>query len=75
MKFNDQLLHTTNKKTFIHGFAIAVKSLFNIAKSIFTNDSLNFSYVLTYKFSQDHLELLFGQIRQRGGLNNNPNKP
>lgn len=73
LKFEDQPLHTSNKKTFILGFAIAVKSLFKIAKAIFVDSSLNFNYVLTYKFSQDHLELLFGQIRQRGGSNNNPN--
>lgn len=73
MKFNDQLLHTTNKKTFIYGFAIAVKSLLSIARLIFSNYSINFSYILTYKFSQDHLELLFAQIRKRGGSNNNPN--
>lgn len=30
-------------------------------------------YVLTYKFSQDHLELLFGVIRLRLGCNDNPN--
>lgn len=30
-------------------------------------------YVLTYRFSQDHLELLFNSIRASGGWNNNPN--
>ncbi|XP_051804684.1 uncharacterized protein LOC127534177 [Acanthochromis polyacanthus] len=30
-------------------------------------------YVLTYRFSQDHLELLFNAIRASGGWNNNPN--
>ena len=30
-------------------------------------------YLLTYKYSQDHLELLFSCIRSRGGRNNNPN--
>lgn len=29
-------------------------------------------YNCTYRFSQDHLELLFSCIRQRGGSNNNP---
>ena len=32
-----------------------------------------FKYLLTYKFSQDHIELLFSCIRSRGGWNNNPN--
>ena len=30
-------------------------------------------YLLTYKFSQDHLELFFGAVRAAGGCNNNPN--
>ncbi|CAB4002143.1 DNA transposase THAP9 [Paramuricea clavata] len=30
------------------------------------------NYILTYKFSQDHLELFFGAIRSSGGFNNNP---
>jgi len=29
--------------------------------------------VLTYKMSQDHLELFFGCVRGRDGSNNNPN--
>lgn len=29
--------------------------------------------MLTYKFSQDHLEMFFSKIRQRFGNNNNPN--
>ena len=27
---------------------------------------------MTYKFSQDHLELFFGEVRASGGSNNNP---
>lgn len=46
--------------------------MLNIAKELFVV-SPYFSYVLTYKFSQDHLESLFGRIRQRFGANNNPN--
>jgi len=30
-------------------------------------------YVLTYKTSQDHIEIFFWCIRARGGNNNNPN--
>jgi len=29
-------------------------------------------FLLTYKFNQDHIELLFGSIRAKGGFNNNP---
>lgn len=30
------------------------------------------SYIITYRLSQDHLELFFSCVRQRGGWNNNP---
>lgn len=30
-------------------------------------------YIATYRLSQDHLEIFFGCIRQKGGYNNNPN--
>lgn len=29
-------------------------------------------YFLTYKISQDHIEMIFSAIRSRGGYNNNP---
>jgi hypothetical protein len=29
-------------------------------------------FLLTYKFSQDHLELFFSSVRRKGGLNDNP---
>lgn len=32
-----------------------------------------FDFVLTYKFSQDHIELMFSTIRSCNGSNNNPN--
>jgi len=53
-------------------FAVAVKSLFSIAKLIF-NQNLPYKYILTYKFSQDHIEIVFVRFRQRFGANNNPN--
>lgn len=31
-----------------------------------------FRFLLTYKFSQDHLELFFGCVRSRCGFNDNP---
>lgn len=72
LKFKNKLLFTTNKKTFILGFAAAVKSIFEIANKLFT-ENLNFKYILTCYFSQDHIALFFGRIRQKYGTNNNPN--
>lgn len=31
------------------------------------------SYLLSYKLSQDHLEVFFSALRSLGGFNNNPN--
>jgi len=69
LKFKGSFLYTSAKKTFIIGIAIAVKSMFSITRELFVV-SPYFSYVLTYKFSQDHLEILFGRIRQKFGANN-----
>lgn len=63
-------LWMTRRKTFIIGFATAIKSIIWISRNLFVN---NFKYVLTYKFSQDSIELLFGHIRGTYGCNNNPN--
>ena len=38
-----------------------------------THTDCPLKYVLTYKFSQDHIELLFNKIRHKGGWNNNKN--
>jgi len=74
LKFDRKFLYKSDKKTFIKGFAVAIKSMFSIAQSIFSNyGEMKFSYILTYKFSQNHLEIFFGKIRQRFGCNNNPN--
>ena len=45
----------------------------SIAESLLFRDIDPFNFVLSYKFSQDHIELLFSCIRARGGYNNNPN--
>ena len=42
-----------------------------MANNMFTVEC-PFKYVLIYKYSQDHLELLFSWIRSRGRWNNNP---
>jgi hypothetical protein len=56
---------------FVIGFAVAVKSVFTISEQLI--DDIHYKYLLTYKLSQDHLEIFFSKIRQRFGHNNNPN--
>lgn len=51
---------------------VTAKSILDLAKNLFAENCM-YKYLLTYKFSQDHLELLFARIRSRHGWNNNPN--
>lgn len=66
-----QPLYCTARKTFIYGLSIAARSILDISQEILKNNKF-FKYILTYKFSQDHLEILFSKIRGRHGFNNNP---
>jgi Transposase protein len=69
-----QTLLDTTSKTGFFGFIICMKSLSSIYKSLIEPDQNNGSlkYLLPYKLSQDHLEMFFGAIRQKGGWNSNP---
>jgi hypothetical protein len=68
-----QPLSTSQRKTFIIGFVTCVKSTISMATQMLSLSTNPFKYLLTYKYSQDHIELLFSCIRSRGGWNNNPN--
>ena len=61
------------RKTFIIGFASLAKSILSIAEELLFRSDNPYKYVLTYKLSQDHLEMFFSCVRARGGFNNNPN--
>ena len=65
------LMFMTSKKTAFVGFLACIKSLKQIYKQHVGEDK-PLKYLLTYKLSQDHLELFFGAIRAAGGFNNNP---
>ena len=47
------------QKTFIIGFASLEKSILSIAKELLYRSENPYKYVLTYKLSQDHLEMFF----------------
>ncbi|KAL4089536.1 hypothetical protein QTP88_024556 [Uroleucon formosanum] len=66
-------LWKSKRKTFIIGLATAVKSksTLSIAKDLLANHI--FKFILTYKFSQDAIEIIFGFMRGKFGHNNNPN--
>ena len=70
---NNQILVENRRKSFILGFVSAAKAIIAIAEDLLVRVSNQLKYLLTYKFSQDHIELLFSCIRSCGGFNNNPN--
>ena len=66
------LMYTTRFKTGFIGFMVAIESMKGIFAELVERKEAPMKYILTYKFSQDHLELFFGAIRSSGGFNNNP---
>ena len=60
------------RKTFVLGFITALSSLKRQAMYLLSHPHYPFQYFLTYKLSQDHLELLFACIRGKNEFNNNP---
>ena len=64
-------LHSTQRKTPFIGFIIAIVSVEGIFEYLIVQKKW-LKYLLTYKLSQDHLELFFCAVRSCGGWNNNP---
>lgn len=60
------------RKCFIIGFTVSAISIMKICKVLLEREHSPFEYVLTYRFSQDVLEMYFSKIRSRFGWNNNP---
>ena len=70
---NGSFIRDKRRKTAIWGFVFSIKSLIAISHELLFRTYHHIKYILTYKFSQDHIELLFNKIRWRCGWNNNPN--
>lgn len=62
----------TNRKTAFLGLLIAMESVESLCECLLGGPTSLMRYLLTYKLSQEHLELLFCAIRSKGGWNNNP---
>ena len=65
-------MHKTRRKTGFIRFLAAIKSTKEIFHNLVETKEAPLKYLLTYKLSQDHLELFFGAVRSAGGFNNNP---
>ena len=67
-----QLMYTTRRKTGFVWFLVAIESTKGVFHDLVEKDHAPLKYLLTYKLSQDHLELFFGAVRSAGGFNNIP---
>ncbi|EZA62841.1 THAP domain-containing protein [Ooceraea biroi] len=61
---------STKKKTGFLGMLICLVCIRDISNELIATKKMNF--LLTYKMSQDHIEMFFSAIRSKGGHNNNP---
>lgn len=66
-----QLLRFSSRKTWAVGYMSNISALKSLTRQLFTDQSMKF--ILTYRLCQDPVEHFFGEIRQKGGFNNNPN--
>jgi len=64
------VVHSDSVKTGFVGFIICLKNVYNLAKYLIENNFIE--YMLSYKLSQDHVEMFFSSIRRMNGHNNNP---
>ena len=72
---NKTKLYCTRRHTFITGLCITINGIISLINQLILGPGLNdvkLKYLLTYKISQDNIEVMFGTIRRRGGWNNNP---
>uniref|UniRef100_A0A8C5BZB7 THAP-type domain-containing protein n=1 Tax=Gadus morhua TaxID=8049 RepID=A0A8C5BZB7_GADMO len=67
-----RLVHLGPRKTCVVGFIASCASAWNIFLEVVIQPNAPCSYLLTYRLSQDHLELFFSCLRACGGFNNNP---
>lgn len=69
-QFGNKIIFSKRKTGFL-GFLINMSSIEGIINE-HINIKPNLKYLLTYKLSQDHLEMFFSNIRSRGGFTDNP---
>ena len=62
----------SNKGTGFVGLSFCIKCVIDLSHDLLFEMPHPLRYVLTYRFSQDHIELLFNAIRGSLGWNNNP---
>lgn len=71
VKTTKQLCQGSRKRAAL-GLIVSSQSILTIAKDLLYRFEDPFLYVMTYRFSQDLLELFFNAVRGKLGRNNNP---
>lgn len=64
------VLKTESVRTGFIGFIICLKNFYSLCKKVFESNICK--YVLSYKLSQDHIEMFFSVIRRMNGNCHNP---
>ena len=67
-----KLVVNSNRKTGFQGFLVCIHSLITMYDTLIGCSERQLNFLMSYKMSQDHIELFFGKIRSMGGCNNNP---
>jgi hypothetical protein len=67
-----QLLSKSKRKTCVLGFTAAIHSNLQIASTVLKREENHMSYFCPYLTQQDFLEHFFSRIRQKCGINTNP---
>ena len=65
-------MYKTRRKTAFVGLLCTIDSVLGIYNEYVAVVNAPLKYLLTYKISQDHIELFFGAVRASCGCNNNP---
>ena len=65
-------MYNTKRKTAFIGLLCDIHTIEAVYTSLVKQDPPRLKYLLTYKLSQDHIELFFGAVRASLGCNNNP---
>lgn len=72
LKINDKQIVEHRRKTPALGFIIDTYSFANLCLDLLKDNENAMKYFLTYKCSQDNLEIFFSCVRRCGALNDNP---
>lgn len=66
-------VYLSGRRMFVLGFIVDMRSTLEMSYKLLYKNQNPLKFVITYKASQDHIELFFACVRSRGGCNNNPN--